>query len=252
MAKVVLLDDEQHCTDILKSLIQKNSTEYQIVALFNNPIEALGYIKNSEFDILFLDIQMPEMNGFQLLDQLDSIDFDIIFTTAYDQYAINAFNYSAFNYLLKPITEKALTQALHLWEQRKRKIKSGQWQLFKNRVSGEASDSDKIALPTQTGYEIINIQKIIRCQSENNYTTFFCENGVRILICRTLKQVEEILPDTQFFRVHQSHIINSKFIRSVTKRDGGILIMEDDSEIPVSRSKRTQIDLFIERLASFK
>lgn len=126
MIKIVILDDEKHCTDILQSLIAKMQRDYEIVGVFNDPLKALSFIEENEIDLLFLDIQMPKMNGFKLLDRISPIEFDVIFTTAYDQYAIRAFEYSAFHYLLKPITEKALVQCLLSWEQRKRKVNSEQ------------------------------------------------------------------------------------------------------------------------------
>ena len=252
MTNIVILDDERHCTDILQSLISKVNRDYVISGVFNDPFEALAFIKQHEPDLLFLDIQMPKMNGFQLLDKILPVSFDIIFTTAFDQYAIKAFDYSAINYLLKPITEKALIKTLLSWEQRKQKILSEQWQLLKDTLSGSDIDCNKIALPTGTGYEIMELNKIIRCQSENNYTAFYFEGGRKAVVCRTLKDVEMMLAHHSFFRIHQSHLINSKFVKTISKQDRGTLCMEDGTEIPISRQKRSHISHLLNTMLSLE
>src|SRR5690606_2860623 len=127
MTKVIIIDDEAHCTEVLANLIKKVHSDYEILGVFTNPIEGLLYIQNNPPDLLFLDIEMPNLNGFALLDKLLPIDFDIIFTTAYDRYAIRAFNYSAINYLLKPISERNIVAALANWEKRRKKISTEQW-----------------------------------------------------------------------------------------------------------------------------
>lgn len=242
MTEIVIIDDELHCSDILSRLIKEIHPDYTIKGVFKYPADALAFIEENEFDLLFLDIEMPIMNGFTLLDKILPVNFDIIFTTAYDQYAVKAFQYSAINYLLKPITEKAIVSALASWEQRRRKINDEQWKILQNLISGTDEVQDKIALPTGTGYDIIEIKDIMRCQSENNYTYFFFADGSRTLICRTLKDVEAMLSEQQFFRVHQSHLINPTFVKNISKQDGGTLIMADNTEIPVSRQKRNHIN----------
>lgn len=251
MIKIVILDDEVHCTDILQSLIAKMKRNYEIVGVFNDPVKALAFIQKNEIDLLFLDIQMPKMNGFKLLDQISPVTFDVIFTTAYDQYAIQAFEYSAFHYLLKPITEKALVKVLLFWEQRKKKMNSEQWALLQSNISHRDTPPSKIALPTGSGYEIMKVDEIVRCQSENNYTAFIFENGNKALVCRTLKEVENILPEEYFFRIHQSHLINVKFIKLINRQGGGTILMVDGTEIPISRQKKNYIDNLLESMLKF-
>lgn len=251
MIKIVILDDEVHCTDILQSLISKMNNNYKIVGVFNDPVEALSFIQKNEIDLLFLDIQMPKMNGFKLLDQISPVPFDVIFTTAYDQYAIQAFEYSAFHYLLKPITEKSLVKVLLSWEQRKKKVNSEQWALLQTNITQRDTPRLKIALPTGSGYEIMKIEDIVRCQSENNYTAFVFENGNKSLVCRTLKEVENILPEDYFFRIHQSHLINAKFIKHINRQGGGSILMVDGTEIPISRQKRNYIDNLLNSMLKF-
>ncbi|MRT17975.1 response regulator transcription factor [Vitellibacter sp. q18] len=252
MTKVIIIDDEAHCIEVLKDLIKKVHPDYEISGVFTNPMEGLLFIENHPPDLLFLDIEMPHLNGFALLDKLLPIDFDIIFTTAYDRYAIRAFNYSAINYLLKPISERNIVTALANWEKRRKKISFEQWRLFQSSIENSNQKCTKIALPTGIGFNIVEIRNIIRCQSDNNYTNFFLMDGTKILISRTLKEIDDILSEQKFLRVHQSHLINPKFVKGILKQDGGSLIMADDTEIPVSRQKRKQINEILETMLRFK
>jgi two-component system LytT family response regulator len=252
MTKIVIIDDEKHCTNVLQDLIEKTHSDYTITGIFNNPLQGLEFIKNNPPDLLFLDIEMPNLNGFTLLDILLPIDFDIIFTTAYDQYAIKAFRYSAINYLLKPITEKNIVKAFSNWEKRRKKTSEKQWQLFHNQLHNPKKECSQIALPTGVGYKIVEIKNIVRCQSDSNYTNIFCKDENKILISRTLKEIEELLTDHGFLRVHQSHLINPQFVEGILKQGGGSLIMTDNTEIPVSRQKSKQINEILEMMIRFK
>lgn len=252
MIKVIIIDDETHCTNVLQSLIKKVHSDYKITGIFTNPLQGLEFIKKNPPDLLFLDIEMPNLNGFTLLDNLLPIDFDVIFTTAYDQYAIKAFRYSAINYLLKPITEKSIVKALSNWEKRRKKTTNQQWQLLQNQLDDSKEKCKQIALPTGVGYQIVEIGNIVRCQSDSNYTNIFCKDENKVLISRTLKEIEELLGDHGFLRVHQSHLINPQFVKGILKHDGGSLIMNNDAEIPVSRQKSKQINEILETMLRFK
>ncbi|MGO3184085.1 MAG: LytR/AlgR family response regulator transcription factor [Aequorivita sp.] len=253
MTKVIIIDDETHCTNVLQSLIGKIHSDYTITGVFTNPLQGLEFIKKNPPDLLFLDIEMPNLNGFTLLDNLLPIDFDVIFTTAYDQYAIKAFRYSAINYLLKPITEKSIVKALSTWEKRRKTTSDKQWKLLQDQLKvSERLKCSQIALPTGVGYQIVEIENIVRCQSDSNYTNIFCKDENKVLISRTLKEIEELLKDHGFLRVHQSHLINPQFVKGILKHDGGSLIMNDDQEIPVSRQKSKQINEILETMLRFK
>ena len=252
MANIIIIDDEAHCTNVLENLINKIHSDYTITGIFTNPLVGLEFIKNNPPDLLFLDIEMPNLNGFTLLDNLLPIDFDVIFTTAYDQYAIKAFRYSAINYLLKPITEKNIVKALSNWEKRRKKTSIEQWQMLQEQLKDSKKECSQIALPTGVGYQIVEIENIVRCQSDSNYTNIYCKDENRILISRTLKEIEELLKDHGFLRVHQSHLINPQFVKGILKHDGGSLIMNDDAEIPVSRQKSKQINEILETMLRFK
>lgn len=252
MTKIIIIDDETHCINVLKSLIEKTHSDYTITGVFKNPLVGLEFIKKNPPDLLFLDIEMPNLNGFALLDNLLPIDFDVIFTTAYDQYAIKAFRYSAINYLLKPITEKNIVKALSDWEKRRKKTSAEQWQLFQEHLQEGSKPCSQIALPTGVGYKIVEIENIVRCQSDSNYTNIFCKDENRVLISRTLKEIEELLAEHGFIRVHQSHLINPQFVKGILRHDGGSLIMHDDEEIPVSRQKSKYINDILNTMLRFK
>lgn len=252
MMKIIIIDDEAHCTNVLKNLIEKTHSDYTITGIFTHPLEGLEFINKNPPDLLFLDIEMPNLNGFALLDNLLPIDFDIIFTTAYDQYAIKAFRYSAINYLLKPISEKSIVKALSNWEKRRKKTSEKQWQLLQDHLQDSKKECSQIALPTGVGYQIVEIENIVRCQSDSNYTNIFCKDEKKILISRTLKEIEELLGEHGFVRVHQSHLINPQFVKGILKHDGGSLIMQDDSEVPVSRQKAKQINEILETMLRFR
>ncbi|MEO8934226.1 MAG: LytTR family DNA-binding domain-containing protein [Xanthomarina sp.] len=252
MIKIIIIDDESHCISVLESLIDKLRADYEITGTFTNPLQGLEFIKNNPPDVLFLDIEMPNLNGFALLDNLLPIDFDVIFTTAYDQYAIKAFQYSAINYLLKPITEKNIVKAFSDWEKRQKKTTNKQWQLLQENIKNSNKECSKIALPTGIGFQIVEINNIVRCQSDSNYTYIFCSDEKKILISRTLKEIEDLLKDHGFIRVHQSHLINPNYVKGILKQDGGSLMMSDDEEIPVSRQKAKQINDILETMLRFK
>ncbi|WP_027127083.1 LytR/AlgR family response regulator transcription factor [Gelidibacter mesophilus] len=252
MANIIIIDDEDHCINVLVNLIKKVHADYNITGVFTNPLEGLDFIKSNPPDLLFLDIKMPNLNGFALLDNLLPIDFDVIFTTAYHQYAIKAFQYSAMNYLLKPITEKNIVKAISIWEKRREKTSTQQWELLQDQLKYQNKECTKIALPTGVGYQIVEIQNIVRCQSDSNYTYIFCKDEIKILISRTLKEIEELLLDHGFVRVHQSHLINPQFVKGILKQDGGSLIMHDEVEIPVSRQKSKQINDILDTMLRFK
>jgi two-component system LytT family response regulator len=242
MIKVVLLDDEVHCTESLDIILKTLNIEVEVLAKFNDPELALKFIKQNQFDILFLDIEMPRMNGFELLSSLSQINFDVVFTTAYNQYAIKAFKFSAINYLLKPIDETELIDCLEAWKAKTSKqMPNGQLEFLLQAIQNNNQQSSKLALPTNYGLEFINIKEIVRCQSDSNYTNVYLVNGEKHLICRTLKEVENILQHHNFLRIHQSHLINPNHMKKFIRNDGGYLLMEDGEKISVSKNNKEKI-----------
>lgn len=243
MYKAVLVDDEPHCTHSLMLLLQQYAADQiQVAATFNKPAEALDYLLKYKTDLLFLDIEMPGMNGFELLSRLMPLQMDVIFVTAYDQYAIKAFSYSAISYLLKPVDDMELQSVLGRWlEKQNKSISLQQLALMKEMLDNTHKTKTRVALPTGEGLEFLEIASIIRCESDNNYTCIYCNDATHYLICRTLKDVEKVLGESGFIRIHQSHLINPQYIRKLLRNDGGSLIMTDGTELAISRAKRERL-----------
>lgn len=238
----ILIDDEIHCTESLALMMEVVAPEMNVAGKFNDAEKALKFLQNQYVDLVFLDIEMPELNGFELLNRLESLSFDVVFVTAYDQYAIKAFTYSAISYLLKPVDEDDLRDTLDRWRDKKSKsVLPGQLQLLRELLTSTGKLKSRVALPTNDGLEFLDIQSITRCESESNYTRIYCVDKSRYLICRTLKDVEKVLQENGFIRVHHSHLINPQYIRKFIRHDGGYIVMEDGQQISVSRTKKDRL-----------
>lgn len=240
--KAVLLDDELHCTQTLSLILKQHCPEVEIIGIFNHPAEALVFLDTNKVDILFLDIEMPFMNGFKLLTRLQPVSMHVVFTTAYDAYAIKAFKYSAFDYLLKPIDEVELIETVgRIMTTTGDNAQKNQLDHLLTLIKDKSVSPKRIAFPTLEGLEFVDIDQILRCESSSNYTSIYMLNNVMMVVCRTLKEIEELLPANSFLRVHNSHVINVQHIRKYIKGAGGLLKMSDNYEVPVSRLRRDQV-----------
>lgn len=247
--KVILVDDEFPCTETLAMQIIALGLDITILKKFNDPVEALTYISNNEFDILFLDIEMPEMSGFSLLSQISKFNFDVVFTTAYNQYAIEAFKYSALNYLLKPIDDDDLRDCFNMWLQKKDKtLNSEQFSYLISLIDKHNNLPKKIAIPISDGYEFVDTDMIIRCQADNYYTHFIMKETKDLLVCRTLKEVETLLKPFGFIRIHQSHLINLDHIKKFSRNDGGTITSSDEARLSVSKGYKNEVTNLLEKL----
>ena len=256
MLKAIIIDDERHSCDALKMLLDKYCPQIEVKAICYSANEGLKKINELNPDLIFLDIEMPYMNGFQMLEELSAIDFEIIFTTSYDQYAIKAFKFSALDYLMKPVDraelEKAVQKVCLPDRQVFKKINpviSQQLEILLQKINQPSLPVQRIALPTMQGLEFVPVDSIIHCTSSNNYTEFFLLDKKRVLVSRTLKEVEEMLTDYAFLRVHNSHIVNLNTITRYIKGEGGYLILTDGSTIDVSRSRK---ELLMQKLLPHK
>lgn len=241
MIKTVIVDDEPNCSKTLEILLQNFCPQVKLAGSFQHPQKALTFLKKNQVDLLLLDIDMPVINGFELLDLLQPVNFHIIFTTAYDDYAIKAFKYSAYDYLLKPIDEQELVNAV----QRLAGLKQPDNRQAAHLLAvyqDKTITPERIALPTTDGFVFIETTKILRCESDSNYTRIYFDGGQKeMLICKTLKEIESILGDSTFLRVHHSHLVNKKRVKKLIKTGGGYLLMQDDTEVPLARSKKNSI-----------
>jgi two-component system LytT family response regulator len=235
--KAVIIDDEAHSSSTLRFELERLQDAPEVVAEFNDPEEALRLVPKLAPDLIFLDIEMPHLNGFELLRKLPEGPWGVVFTTAYDQFALKAFECSAIDYLLKPVSSDDLTRAIQRFRDRADKgVSAQQLELLFGRLDGKAIQ--KIALPSAEGLDFVVPTEIVRCESQSNYTNVYFTTRRKVLVSRTLKEIEEMLQGHGFYRVHHSHLVNLNSISRYVKGSGGYLVMEDKAEVPVSRSRK--------------
>ena len=237
--RAIIIDDEIAAIENLQILLGKFCKEIEVVGTSSSANQAFEIINNENPELVFLDIEMPHVNGFELLSKFKNPSFFVIFTTAYNRYAIQAIKFSALDYLLKPIDIDELILAVS-----KAKEKS---KLDLNRVNVlldniDSKSTKRLALPNDGGYSVVKVENIIRCEASDNYTTFHIKDKKPILVSRTLKEFENLLSEKQFFRVHQSHLININKVEKYYKNDGAYVVMEDGSTVTISRRKKDEFE----------
>lgn len=236
MLKTIIIDDEQDSREILANYLQKYCSEYvQIIGFGKSVSSGKEIIDSSQPDLVFLDIEMPFGNAFDLLEQYPNPTFQVIFVTAYEHYAIQALNLSAAYYLLKPINIDELINAVEKVSENEGK-KDLSHQLVLDNIQN--TQEQKMMLPTLNGFEIIELENILCCHAEDNFTRFVLTTGNELLICRTLKHFEQLLEKSNFMRIHRSHLINLKYVIRYTKGKGGFVTMKNGNELEISHSKK--------------
>ena len=241
MIKAVIVDDEPYCCESLATLLERYCPAVKVADICYSGEAALVAIKEQQPQIVFLDIEMPKMNGFEMLEKLPEIHFEIIFTTSYDQYAIKAIRFSALDYLLKPVDREELQRAVQKVIQHLQYPLPQQLEILLHKLHQPVSAIQKIALPTMEGLQMVDVGAIISCASDSNYTVFLLKNKQKIIVSRTLKEIEEMLEEYSFLRVHHSHIVNLNEVNKYIKGEGGYLIMSDESTVDVSRSRKEML-----------
>jgi two-component system, LytTR family, response regulator len=238
--KAIVVDDERNGRENLAGMLRNHCREVKIAGEAASVEEAVILIRTLKPDLVFLDIEMPVANGFQLLDHFERFDFEVIFVTAHDQYAIKAIRLSAADYILKPINSNELKSAVEKVGLRIRHKSEEQRlrELHRNLLMPAAP---RIALPLDGRTEFTEPARIIRCQGESNYTHIWFEDGKHLLVARTLAEFEELLSDFGFIRVHKTHLVNSRFIKAFRSNGNNILILKNGEEIPVSRRRRNTL-----------
>ena len=237
--KAVIVDDENHCCETLSWQIEKFIPGLEVLQIFTEPRKALEYLKENGIDLLFLDIDMPGMDGFQLLKNLGERTFEVIFTTAYDQYAVEAFRANAADYLLKPIDDEALRETVKRIEGRRDNDHSNEKiDAILTLLNESDPSSEIVSFPTSDGYLFLPKKEIIFCESDSNYTRIYMVDEKPILISRTLKNVENMLGGKPFYRVHHSFLINILHVKKYVRSAGGYLVMSNGKTVNVSRSKK--------------
>ena len=238
MIKAIIVDDEPNCCETINMLLEEYCPGIEVTGIYNNGSDALSSILQQQPELVFLDVEMPKMNGFEMLERLPQVDFDIIFTTSYDQYALKAIRFSAIDYLLKPIDREELQKAVQKVIQRSKRTIAQQVEILMQKLHQPAKSIGKIALPTMEGLQMIPVDSIISCESDSNYTILLLRNKKKIIVSCTLKEIEEVLEDHSFARVHRSYLVNLNEVEKYVKGEGGYLIMSDGSMIDVSRNKK--------------
>jgi two-component system LytT family response regulator len=244
MIKAVIIDDEQHSIDTLKWKLENYCPEVEIMAAFDKPADGVKFLKQYKPELLFLDIEMPMLTGFDVLEELGKdLPYDIIFITAYDNFGIQAVKFSALDYLLKPVQNKELKEAIdkHI-KKSHHKTSAQQIDVLMTNVKAEKKGAiGKIGLASKEVIEFVEASEIIYCEANSNYTNVFMLDGKKKVISKTLKEFEEMLSPHNFYRAHNSFLINMKMIKELVRGDGGYIVMENKAKIPVSRNKREEL-----------
>lgn len=237
MITAIIIEDELHCADRLTTLLAEHfSKKIQLAGSFDTVEKGLEGIKKHQPDLVFLDVEIGDRTGFDLLRESGGFDFEVIFTTAYEKYAVQAFKFSAIDYLLKPVDAEDLKAAIG--KALDKKSKDDTAKKIDVLLQNVQSASKKICVPVINGLIFLQVADIIRCQSEVNYTNIFLVNKQKLLVAKTLKEFDELLTDYNFFRVHNSHLINLNHIKSYNKGKGGYVTMNDNAEIEVSTRRK--------------
>jgi two-component system, LytTR family, response regulator len=248
MLKAIIIEDEQHCIDRLHGLLTETaSSSIHLLNSCQTVEDGLKAVKKLQPDVVFLDVQINERTGFDLLMELKEINFEVIFTTAYERYAVQAFKFSAVDYLLKPVDINDLKEAIkRLNDKISKKEIVGKLDVLLHNLKDIQGASKKISVPTINGFSFLAINDIIRCQSDVNYTTIYLKENQKLTVAKTLKEFEELLTEYSFYRIHNSHLINLAYIKSYNKGKGGYVSMIDNTEVEVSTRRKED---FLKRLA---
>jgi len=241
MIRAIIVDDELSSIESLKWEIENFCDNIEIKDTFTNPKEAISAINYLKPDCVFLDIEMPKMDGFQLLKKLEFRDFDLIITTAYDDYAIEAFKESAIDYLLKPVDSDDLVRAVSRIKYHKENNSLGEELKKVLLATQNNSDKKKVPLPLSGKIVFVRPEEIIYCKADGNYTEIYMINNKKEMLSKKIKSVEELINNKIFCRVHNSYLINTQYISEFIKSDGQYLILENKVKIPVARSKKEKL-----------
>jgi two-component system, LytTR family, response regulator len=249
--KVILIDDEAECLDLMQIILKKHCPQVEVVAFASNGLQGLKAIITHNPDIVFLDIEMPRMDGFQMLEALENIDFTLVFLTAYERFAIKAFKFSAFDYLLKPVDEEEIIKTIQKVESRLF-TQTDRLRLLKEHYKPQDKpQTQRIALSHSKGYQLVDIQAIISCESDGNYTKVVLSNGTKVMVIKPIGSMEEILNDLDketFFRIHRQYLVNLKHVKNYLHSDGGQIEMNDGRLFSLARNRK---DEFLSQFAKF-
>jgi two-component system LytT family response regulator len=240
MLRIAIIDDETNSRSTLRGMLEQFCQGVEVVAEAESVKTGVHALLASKPDLVLLDIQMQDGTGFDLLEMLPEMPFTVIFVTAYDQYALKAFHFSASGYLLKPIQLDTFIKAIEEVKQNQARKQEAK-QLHEFILQQKKQPFQRMMLPTQEGLEIISLEELIRCEGDNSYTTFFLTDGRKIIVSKTLKTYSELLTDHGFFRIFVSHLVNLDYIKRVKMGRGGEVVLNDGLELPIARNRRKEL-----------
>ena len=249
MIRTIIIEDEPVSREMLTLMLQRHKADIEIVDTCSNPTDGIESIALHQPDLIFLDIQMPKMNGFDMLKKIPNINFEVIFTTAFDQYAINAIRTSALDYLLKPVDDEDLSAAIEKCRERMAEKKSKhQFDHLFNNLSNKNPLDKTLALSASDGITFVKMSDILRVEANGRYAKFYLLNKDTIVVSKTLGDFEDILSANQFFRIHDSSIINLNHIKKYIRGDGGTVVLSDNTELDVARRRKDDFVKLIPKL----
>lgn len=247
MIKILIIDDEKRTRDLISKMILSFGYPVQTITEGESVATGIAAIEKHKPDLVLLDIQMPDGTGFDVIKGVKSKEFEVIFITAHEEFAIKAIRFSALDYILKPVDPDELHSALErAMNALKTKPATNQYEALQ--YNTQPSQKRRLVLKTQESVFVVELDNIIRCEADRNYTTFFLDSGNKIFVSKTLKEYEMLLSGHQFLRVQQSHLINLNFVERYDKADGGAVVMKDGSQVPLSTSKRDIFFSILENL----
>jgi two-component system LytT family response regulator len=246
MLKVIIIDDEENAVKFIHGIISEYSPNLVLAGTANSAREGIVLINQVHPDLVFLDVEMPHGTGFDLLSNFPKKTFDVIFITAYNHYAIQAIKFSAVDYILKPVNISELIEAVQKVEQKRSSVEYRNLDYSNLLENLRTPRPSRLAIPTNDGIEYLNTSEIIRIEADRSYSWFFLTDKRKYLVSRNLKEYQELLQDIDFFRPHNSHLINMNFVKKFIRHEGGYIEMTDGSNVPISRGKR---DLFLLQMA---
>lgn len=241
MINCIIIDDETRSREALSKLLAKHCPDVNIIAKAEDTETAKDRILQLQPDLVFLDIEMPNSSGFELLNEIKNLNFDVIFVTAHEGFAVKAFRYSAIDYLTKPIDYRLLIEAVNKFKNKQKiELKQQRFELLLENIANNPYQCNRIAIPNSNGFQLVNISEIIYCRADGNYTTIFLLNGLQLLSSKTLKHFEDLLPEKTFFRIHKSFLINLNLIEKYERNDSYQVIMKNKTALEVSERNRKE------------
>lgn len=249
MIRTIIVDDEPRARESLRLILGKFFPEYEVIGEASGVNEAFTLINNEKPKVVFLDIKMPDGSGFDLLKKFQQVDFKVVFVTAFEEHALEAIKFSAFDYILKPVNTNEIRETI---SKLNAELNQGDDTVLKMKAFFEnmegMQNQKKIVLKTAESIHLVALSSIVRCESDCNYTWVHFEKQPKILISKSLKHFEDLLASYGFIRVHQSHLVNLNFVSRIDKVDGGVLVFFDGAQVPISVRKREQLFKLIEKM----